>query len=84
MININKQLFWDIRFSKLDYKKNVNFIIARVLSYGNISDYKEIKKQYGFEKIKNVAKKISYPNKKSLYFWSYIFSLPLNSLKCIK
>lgn len=84
MININKQLFWDTRFSELDYKKNANFIIARVLSYGDIFDYKDIKKQYGFKKIKSAAKRVSYFDKKSLYFWSYIFNLPLNSLKCIK
>lgn len=84
MININKQLFWDTQFNKLDYSKNAGFIITRVLLYGDISDYKAVKKRYGLIKIKNVARNISYPNKKSLYFWSLIFHLPLNSLKCAK
>ena len=84
MIKLNKQLFWDVKFNKLDYEKNADFIIARVLSYGDVSDYKEIKKQYGLTKIKNAAQDINYANKKSLYFWSFIFNLPLNSFKCAK
>ena len=82
MIKINKQLFWDVRFSELDYKKNADFIISRVLSFGDVADYKIIKRRYGLRKIKSVAKKVNFANKKSLYFWSLIFNLPLNSFKC--
>ncbi|MFH1657640.1 MAG: hypothetical protein ABH919_04185 [bacterium] len=84
MIKINRRLFWDVKFSELDYIKNADFIISRVLSYGDVVDYKEIKKRYGLRKIKNTARKITYANKKSLYFWSFIFNLPLNSFKCTK
>ncbi|MCK4554219.1 hypothetical protein KAU19_04625 [Candidatus Parcubacteria bacterium] len=84
MIKVNKQLFWDVKFNKLDYKKDADFIIARVLSLGDIADYRTIKKQYALVKIKNTAKKINFANKKSLYFWSFIFNLPLNSFKCAK
>ena len=84
MINLNKQLFWDIDFKKLDYEKNADFIIGRVLIYGNIDDYRAIKKKYGEKKIKEVAKKVGYPNKKSLNFWSSIFNIPLESFRCIK
>ena len=84
MIEVNKQLFWDVEFNKLDYEKDADFIIARVLSYGDMVDYKLIQKQYGLKKIKNVAKKINFANKKSLYFWSFVFNLPLISFKCTK
>lgn len=84
MIKINKQLFWDVDFSQLDYKKDMDFIISRVLIYGDIKDYKLIKEQYGEGKIREMAKKVNYPNKKSLNFWSNIFNLPLESFQCIK
>jgi len=83
MIKINKQLFWDVDFKKLDIKKHADFIISRVLSYGDIEDYKIIEKKYGENRIKKIAKKISYPNKKSLNFWSSIFNIPLESFQCI-
>ena len=84
MINLSKQLFWDVKFNKLKYKTNINFIIQRVLSFGDLKDYQEIKKQYGLEKIKQIAPKVNYANKKSLYFWSLIFNIPLNFFKCVK
>lgn len=76
MIEINKKLFWDVEFKKLDYKKHSDFIIGRVLSYGDLKDYQIIKKKYGIKKIKTVAQKFSYPNKKSLNFWKVMFNLP--------
>jgi len=84
MIKVNRQLFWDVDFKKLDYKKDADFIIARVLIYGDVSDYKLIKKKYGIKKIKETAKKVNYPNKKSLIFWSNVFNLPFKSFQCIK
>jgi len=84
MIKLNKQLFWDINPKKLDVKKHADFIISRVLIYGDIGDYELIKKQYGEKKIREISKKVSYPNKKSLNFWSNIFNLPLESFSCIK
>jgi len=84
MIKINRQLFWDVKFNKLDYKKDADFIISRVLSYGDIADYREIKRQYGLIKIKKVAKRANLASKKNLYFWSFILNLPLNSFQCTK
>ncbi len=78
MIQVNKKLFWDVEFKKLDYEKHSGFIIGRVLSFGDIKDYQIIKKKYGIKKIKSVAEKISYPNKKSLNFWNIIFNLSVH------
>lgn len=83
-ISLNKNLFWDIEFRDLNYQKDDVFIVKRVLNYGNEKDYKEIKRVYGLQKIKNIAKKIDYINKKSVNFWSIVLNIPLNSFKCIK
>lgn len=81
IMKLNKQLFWDVKFSGLDYKKNADFIIARVLSFGDLADYKAIKNKYGLRKIKDVAKKTNYSNKKSRNFWSFIFNFPICAKK---
>ena len=78
MIQVSRKLFWDVEFKELDYEKHSRFIIGRVLSFGDIGDYQIIKKKYGVRKIKSVAKKFSYPNKKSSNFWSIIFNFPVN------
>ena len=81
MMKLDKQLFWDVKFSELDYKKNADFIISRVLSFGDLDDYKAIKNKYGLKKIKDAAKKINYSNKKSQNFWSFIFNFSICAKK---
>lgn len=81
---LNKTLFWDIDFKNLDYKKNADFIIERVLSFGDEKDYRLLQKIYNFEKIKKIAVKLNYPNKKTINFWSLIFDIPINSFLYIK
>ncbi len=80
----SKTLFWDINLKDLDYKKNANFIIGRVLSFGDEKDYQFLKEIYGLRKIKDVAVKLDYPNKRTINFWSLIFNIPFNSFLCIK
>ncbi len=81
---LDRALFWDINFKDLDYKKNRDFIIKRVLSFGDEKDYQIVKKIYNFETIKRIAVKLDYPNKKTINFWSLIFDIPINSFLCIK
>lgn len=83
MAKINKTLFWDVDFEKLDYKENAGFIIKRVLLFGDKKDYDILKKRYSNEKIKETASKINYPDKKNANFWGFIFNLPSDK-KCTK
>ncbi|MDP2910600.1 MAG: hypothetical protein Q8N58_02340 [bacterium] len=83
-ISLNKTLFWDVNFRDLDYQKDAFFIIERVLNYGDEKDYQIIEKVYGLPKIKNIAKKINYINKKNINFWSIIFNIPPDLFKCTK
>jgi len=84
MINVNKKLFWDVDYKKLDYKKYANFIIGRALIYGDMDDWKAIKQRYGMRKIKNAAQNMRYLDKKSLNFWSLVLDIPKKSFRCTK
>lgn len=83
MIKLRRELFWDTEFKNLTYDKYPDYIIGRVLNYGEIKDIKEIKKVYGLKKIKEVAKK-AYLDRKSLNFWSLILNIPIKQFKCMK
>lgn len=83
-ISLDKNLFWDVKFESLEYKKDADFIIEKVLNFGNEKDYQKIKKIYGLQKIKKTAKKINYTSKKNINFWSVIFNIPSNLFKCTK
>lgn len=74
MVKLDKKLFWDVDFRLLDYRKHADFIISRVLQWGDLEDFKVIKKRYSLEKIKKVAAKLNFTNKKSQNFWRIIFN----------
>ena len=81
---LSKNIFWDVNFKKLDYQKNADFIIERVLNYGDEEDFQKIKKIYGISKIKEIARKTNYISKKNINFWSIIFNISPNLFKCTK
>jgi len=83
-IKLDKNLFWDVNFKDLDFEKNKNFIVNRVLLYGDIDDYKKIKNFYGLRKLKDIAKKVKYLDRKSLNFYSLIFKIPQNQFLCFQ
>ena len=79
---LRKQIFWDTDMSQLDYKKQANAIIVRVLERGNMDEWNEIKRYYGHEKIKEAAMKARYLNKKTLAFVSSLYNTPITEFRC--
>jgi hypothetical protein len=63
----NPQLFWDTDMSQLDWEEHSNAIIVRALERGNLSDWNEIKRYYGHEKIKGAAITARNLSKKTLH-----------------
>ncbi len=82
ILKINKSLFWDTDIDTIDPEKNSVFIIARVLMRGDIDDWREIKRYYGIERMREDIKKIRYLDKRTLNFCSWYFNIPLGEFKC--
>ncbi|MEK7161953.1 MAG: hypothetical protein AAB729_04680 [Patescibacteria group bacterium] len=68
-----KTLFWDV--GNLDPQKDCNFIIGRILNFGDEIDFNWAKEFYGLEKIKQTLKESRQLDKKSLYFWCQYFNI---------
>ena len=77
-------LFWDVGPEKLDMKKDVQFIIGRVLDFGNLKEWKAINDLYGLPKIRKTAENHIFLNSRSANFWSIILNIPLGRLKCTR
>ena len=80
-LNLNKSLFWDVDYQRLDSVRDADFIIERVLNYGDEKDFKTAINFYGLEMIKQSAKRVKYINEKNLNFWAVIFQIPLESFQ---
>ncbi|MFO7789879.1 MAG: DUF6922 domain-containing protein [Bacteroidota bacterium] len=79
---LNKSLFWDVEINNLDYEKHKRFVIERVLTRGNLSDWKELKSFYGLKTIQNEALQIRYLDKKTLNFCQTLFNIPKEKFRC--
>ncbi len=79
-----KEYFWDVDFSKLDKKKHSQFIIERILEYGNRKAVAWLKKNFELPKIKKILCDSKNLSAKSANFWHIIFGLKKNKISCLK
>ena len=70
-----KSIFWDVDAAQIDPVLNGDFIIGRVLNYGDISDFKWLMKQYEPEKIRRNIQNSRILDPKSKFFWRQYFNL---------
>lgn len=80
--NISKSLFWDTDFSQIDWDKNQRAVIERVVDMGNLSDWRELVRYYGYEKIKENALQSRYFNNKAFGFLAVYFGLSPEQFRC--
>jgi hypothetical protein len=83
-MNLRKILFWDVDEQEIDVEKSADFIIGRVLDYGNKAEWKTVRDFYGEERIKETAQKHIFHNSRSANFWANILKISLEDLKCTK
>lgn len=83
ILKTNKSLFWDVDLRNLDIEKHEDFIIARVLEYGNIDDLKWLFQTYSRSKIQKVLTNTRAISPKSAYFWKYKLNVK-EPLRCLQ
>ena len=83
-IQLRKTLFWDTNMEDIDLKKNRDFIISRTLLFGDMNDFRNIKKLYGLRRIIKTAKKSRSLDKRTANFLSLVYHIPRNKFLCLK
>jgi hypothetical protein len=81
-MKLSRELFWDVNYDTIDWEKNYQWVICRVLDRGGIEDFRAARKHFGDDKIVEAAKEARYLSKKTVYFVSAIFNVPLNEFRC--
>ena len=82
--SLSKFLFEDCNIKKIDYTKNVNFILERVFGMGTEKDIREVVRCYGIDIIKNEIVKIKVLDKKTINYLSFTFNIPKGGFVCYK
>jgi len=81
-MTLSKGIFWDAQYDTIDWDKHVRYIIGRVVTRGNWSDWLAIQEYYGLDRIKTEMLQERYLDKKALNFLSKLFNIPKAQFRC--
>lgn len=79
-----KKHFWDVDFNKLDFDKNLSFIIIRILEYGDPNSVRWLFKHTDKMKIKQTVLETRELSPRALNFWSIFLNLSRRKIKCLR
>lgn len=77
-------LLWDVNKETLDYEKSADFVIGRVLDFGNLQEWRLARDFYGLPQIKKAAQKHIFFDPRGANFWSLALGIPLKNLRCTR
>ena len=72
-IKFRQELFWDVDPKTIDPKKHAQYIIERILDFGNDREVRWIARYYSHRMIKNVMRRSRVIHNKSKALWSLVF-----------
>ncbi len=80
--SLDKRIFWDVDFEKLDYDRKAAFIIERVFERGDVEDIRQCRRYYGDEKLKDVLTKARWLSLHNIYLACALFDNELKDYRC--
>ena len=79
---LNKATFWNCDISNMDYEKNKNTIIKRIIQSGTENDEIIMWKLYSYDEIKKIAIKLENLNEDRLRYMAFVLELDKKDFKC--
>ena len=79
-----KKYFWDVNPLTLNKKIHPQFIIERILEYGDEKALKWLRENFTLNEIKSILYKSKNLSRKSANFWQFIFNLKRDKILCLK
>jgi hypothetical protein len=81
-MNLDRKLFWDVDYDKLDWEKYASWVIVRVFERGDVDDIRQVRRHYGDEKISDSLLNAKSIRLERLYLASAVIDQPLEKFKC--
>ena len=79
---LNKRIFWDTDFNKIDYSKSWQSVIERVFDRGDIEDIRQVRRYYGDDKVIEALITAKYLFDDTINFCAGLFDIPKEKFKC--
>ncbi len=81
-IHLREVLFWDVDQDSLDPARSEILIIERVITRGNLQEFKELVSFYSGRELADAVVRIGYLDNRTLNFVSKYFNIPKKEFKC--
>ncbi|MFZ4613355.1 MAG: DUF6922 domain-containing protein [Bacteroidia bacterium] len=81
-MNLDRKLFWDVDYDKLDWEKYASWVIVRVFERGDVDDIRQVRRHYGDEKISDSLLNAKSIRLDRLYLAAAVIDQPLEKFKC--
>ena len=81
-MELSRTIFWDTDYGSIDWEKNARYVIARVIMFGTIEDWRQVQSYYGMNRIKEEMVQARDLDPKSLSFLSCILKIPSKNFRC--
>ena len=81
---LQKRIFWDVDFDKIDYKKNNRFVIERVFERGDVDDIRQVRRFYGDRRIAEILLSAKYLPERRIYLAAAVINKPITAFRCYK
>lgn len=82
-MNLNPSLFWDTNPQNLDYEAHARYIIARVVQFGTLDEWRQVIAFYGKERIGIEMQNERDLDIKTLHFLSCTLNIPLENFRAL-
>jgi hypothetical protein len=79
---LEKKIFWDVDFAKIDYDKYPAWVIERVFERGDVDDIRQVRSYYGDEKVIASLTKAKWLRYDIFVFCKNLFNLKANDFRC--
>jgi len=84
MSKFTKGLFWNCNFDELNYLRDKNYIIERIIDAGAENDEIIMWNTYSYEEIKNVALNMENLHMDKIVYMSFVLKTKESDFKCYK
>jgi hypothetical protein len=81
-MELSRVLFWDTDYDKIDWDKKARYVIERVVTRGNWSDWRSVCAYYSLDRIRTEMLQSRDLDKKNLNFLSKLFEIPQEQFRC--
>ncbi len=81
---LRKELFWDVNPKTVDIYKHIRFVIERVLTRGELEDWKMIKQIYSLNQLREYVVQMRNMEPRLLSFCSVVLDIPRENFRCYK